>query len=92
MMARSMTWPRPVVSPARRAVIVANAAARAAMPSARPNGGRVGGPSGSPVIAANPLIASARVPNPGRPAYGPIWPNPVTRARTSPGLSAESSG
>ena len=30
-------------------------------------GGSVGGPFGSPVIAAKPLIASARVPNPGRP-------------------------
>ena len=41
------------------------------MPSASPNGGRVGGPSGSPVRAAKPLIASASVPNPGRRAYGP---------------------
>ena len=37
--------------------------------------------------AANPLIASARVPKPGRPAYGPIWPKPVIRAITSRGLT-----
>ena len=46
--------------------MIAYAVASDAMPSARPNGGRTGGPSGSPVIAANPLIASASVPKPGR--------------------------
>ncbi len=61
------------------------------MPSARPNGGSVGGPSGSPVSAANPLIASARLPKPGRAEYGPNWPNAVTRAITSAGLAACSS-
>ena len=66
-----------------------DAVASAAMPSASPNGGSVGGPSGSPVIAAKPLIASANEPNPGRRAYGPIWPNPVTRAMTSRGLPGE---
>ena len=40
--------------------------ASAAIESARPNGGRVGGPSGSPVMEAKPLMASARVPKPGR--------------------------
>ena len=54
MMARSTTCPRPVVSRARSAVIVANAVASAAMPSASPNGGSVGGPSGSPVIVGEP--------------------------------------
>ena len=49
-----------------RADMTANAVAREAIPSARPNGGRVGGPSGSPVDAAKPLIASASVPKPGR--------------------------
>ena len=34
----------------------------AATPSARKNGGSVGGPSGSPVTWANPLMASASVP------------------------------
>ena len=43
-----------------------NAGASEAMPSPSPKGGSVGGPSGSPVIAANPLIASACVPKPGR--------------------------
>ena len=66
MIARSTTWPRPVASRARSAASVAYAAVSAEMPSARPNGGSVGGPSGSPVMAANPLIASARVPKPGR--------------------------
>ena len=70
--------------------MIANAVVSAAMPSASPNGGSVGGPSGSPVICAKPLIASASVPKPGRLAYGPNWPNPVTRARTSPGLSSAS--
>ncbi len=86
MIAMSMTCPRPVGSRARSAVMTANAVVRAVIPSARPNGGSVGGPSGSPVMAANPLIASASVPNPGRFAYGPVWPKPVTRATTRPGL------
>ena len=62
-----------------------------ATPSARASGGRSGGPSGSPFSAAKPLIASASVPKPGRAAYGPDWPKPVTRASTSRGLAAESS-
>ena len=37
-------------------------------------------------MAANPLIASANVPKPGRSRYGPDWPNPVTRTTTSRGL------
>ena len=65
-MATSTTWPRPVDCRWWRADMTANAVAREAIPSARPNGGRVGGPSGSPVDAANPLIASASVPKPGR--------------------------
>ncbi len=55
------------------------------MLSARPNAGNVGGPSASPVRWANPLITSARVPNPGRAAYGPCWPKPVIRTMTSRG-------
>ena len=47
-----------------------------ATPSARPNGGRVGGPVSSPVWWASPLIASARVPNARRLAYGPLLPEP----------------
>ena len=66
MIAMSTTWPAPVRSRAARAVITAYAVARPAIESARPKGGSVGGPSGSPVIAAKPLIASARVPKPGR--------------------------
>ena len=41
---------------------------RAAMLSASANDGKVGGPSGWPVIEAKPLIASASVPKPGRSA------------------------
>ena len=52
--------------------MIAKAAVSAEIPSANPNGGKVGGPSGVPVIEANPLIASANVPNPGRFEYGPI--------------------
>ena len=58
------------------------------MPSASPNGGSVGGPSGSPVIAANPLIASASDPKPGCRAFGPDCPNAVTRATTRRGLAS----
>ena len=88
-MARSITWPRPVRSRVNRAVARANAAASEVTPSARPNAGSVGGPSGSPVNDANPLIASASVPNPARRRIGPTCPNPVIRARISPGFSAE---
>lgn len=91
MIAMSTTCPSPVRSRPASAVITAYAVASAAIESASPNGGRVGGPSGSPVIAANPLIASARVPKPGRCAYGPNCPKPVTLARTSRGLTACSS-
>ena len=61
-----------------------------ATPSASPNGGSVGGPSSCPVWWANPLIASIRVPNARRSAYGPSWPNPVTRSITSRGLISSS--
>ena len=67
----SMTWPRPVCSRSRSAIMIANAVASAATPSASPNGGSVGGPSGSPVSAAKPLIASASVPKPGAPRVRP---------------------
>ena len=88
MIAMSSTWPRPVCSRARSAVMIPNAVVSAATPSARPKGGSVGGPSGSPVMAAKPLMASASVPKPGREEYGPNWPKPVTRASTSPGLAS----
>ena len=61
-----------------------------ATPSASPNGGSVGGPSSCPVWWANPLIASIRVPNARRSAYGPSWPKPVTRSITSRGLISSS--
>ncbi len=98
MIAVSMTCPRPVRS--RRGARHDRERGREGRdPSARPNGGRVGGPSGSPVIAAKPLIASASVPNPGRVRYGPDLPEArdpgedeprVARptARRSPGPSA----
>ncbi len=66
MRAMSTTWPSSPRSRAASAVITAYAVASAAIESARPNGGSVGGASGSPVSAAKPLIASARVPKPGR--------------------------
>ena len=88
MIAMSMTCPWPVMSRWRSAIMIADDVARAVIPSARPNGGRVGGPSAGPVIAAKPLIDSARVPKPGRRRYGPVWPKPVTRAITSRGLRA----
>ncbi len=61
------------------------------MLSASPNAGSVGGPSAVPVRWANPLIASASVPNPAREAYGPVCPKPVIRAITRPGLTRCSS-
>ena len=50
--------------------VTAYAPASAAIPSARPNGGSVGGPSGSPVMCAKPLIASASVPKRGAASTG----------------------
>ena len=58
---------------------MANAAASPVASSVRAIGGSSGWPSGSPLMAANPPIASAIVANPGRPAYGPSWPNPEIR-------------
>ncbi len=84
----STTCPRPLVSRARSAAITANAVASPATPSASASGGSSGGPPGSPFSSANPLIASASVPKPGREAYGPVCPNPVTRATTSRSLSS----
>ncbi len=57
-----------------------------ATPSASMKEGSVGGPSDSPVVCANPLIASPRVPNPGRDDLGPVRPNPVTCSITILGL------
>ena len=91
MIATSTTWPRPLASALRSPAVTAKLVASAAMPSARPNGGSVGGPSGSPVRAAKPLIASAIDPNPGRDPYGPNCPNAVTLAITRRGLAACSS-
>src|SRR5215471_11679661 len=56
--------------------------------SASASGGSTGSRSGKPVRAANPLIASTSVPNPGSGAYGPVWPKPDTRTITSPGFRA----
>lgn len=91
MIAMSTTCPVPVRSRAASAVSTAYAVVRPATESASPKGGSTGGASGSPVSAAKPLIASARVPNPGRCAYGPNCPNAVTRASTRRGLAADSS-
>ena len=43
---------------------------------------------GSPFMAAKPLAASTRVPNPGRSLAGPLWPHPEMRASTNPGFQA----
>ena len=48
------------------ATMVANAAARAVTSSVRAMGGSSGRPSGSPLMAAKPDMASASVANPGR--------------------------
>ena len=87
----STTWPSPVRSRWRSATITVNAPASAVTSSVSAIGGSSGAPSGSPLIAANPLIASAIVAKPGRPAYGPSWPKPVTRRMTSPGFRSSSS-
>ena len=42
----------------------------------------MGGPSGWPVTCANPLMASARVPKPGRSLAGPPPPYPLTWSMT----------
>jgi hypothetical protein len=86
-----MSWPIPPW-PSRyfSAIRAAATAAMPAMLSARPNDGRVGGRSAGPVWNAKPLIASASVPKPGRCAYGPLCPKPVSLTSTSPGLSARS--
>jgi hypothetical protein len=61
----SITWPSPVRSRWRSATITANAPTTAAISSVSAIGGSSGAPSGSPLIAANPLIASASVAKPG---------------------------
>ena len=66
MIATSMICPPPSrASRLYRQMSTALAVAWAAIPSASPKGGSVGGPSGTPVMWANPLIDSANVPNPG---------------------------
>ena len=63
----SWPWPEPPGrSRCHSAVMTAATTVMPAIESARPMDGSVGGPSGSPVTAANPLMASARVPKPGR--------------------------
>ncbi len=75
---RSMTWPRPpLTSTLRTAITVAMA-----------SGGSTGSRSSNPLRDAKPDMASTRVPNPGRFAYGPVCPNPDTRTRTSFGLAS----
>ena len=60
----STTWPTPEC----RATMVAKAATRPVTSSVRAIGGSSGAPSGSPLMAAKPDMASARVAKPGRPA------------------------
>ena len=71
---------------------MANAAASPVTSSVSAIGGGNGGPSGAPFSAANPDIPSATVAKPGRFAYGPSWPKPVTRVITSRGLRVEQRG
>ncbi len=66
-----------------------NAPASAVTSSVSAIGGRSGAPSGSPLIAANPLIASAIVAKPGRSAYGPSWPKPGDAQDDEPGVPLE---
>ena len=66
--------PPPCTSRWYSAIITAKVADWAATPSARKKGGSVGGPSGCPVTWANPLMASASVPKPGRSLVGPPRP------------------
>ena len=80
----STTWPTPEWS----ATIVANAAASPVTSSVSAIGGGSGWPSGLPLSATRPDIASAIVANPARDAYGPSWPNPEIRVMTSFGLRA----
>jgi len=60
----STTCPTPECT----AASVAKAAARAVTSSVRAIGGKSGPPSGSPLMAAKPDMASARVAKPGLPA------------------------
>ena len=83
-----MVCPSPVASRWRSAASTPNAPASAATPSPRAKPGSVGGPSGSPVRCAKPENASASVPKPGSEARGPVWPKPLTRTRTRPGLAS----
>src|SRR6476660_4682021 len=89
-MAESTTWPRPVRWRACSATIVPRAANVAASASPSDTPARDGGRSASPVTYLMPPIASPMEPNPARGAYGPVWPNPVTRVMTSPGLISQS--
>ncbi|CAB5119697.1 unannotated protein [freshwater metagenome] len=50
--------------------------------------GRSGCPSASPLTAAKPDIDSAMEAKPGRCAYGPVCPNPLTRVKIKVGLMA----
>ena len=63
--------------------MMALAANNAALVSASGKLGTMGAPSGSPFIAAKPLAASIKVPNPGRALPGPVWPHPEMRNITS---------
>ena len=85
-MAESTTWPRPVRWRACSATIVPRAANVAASASPSDTPARDGGRSASPVTYLMPPIASPMEPNPARGAYGPVWPNPVTRVMTRPGV------
>ena len=89
-MAESTTCPRPVRWRACSATIVPRAANVAASASPSETPARDGGRSASPVTYLMPPIASPMEPNPARGAYGPVWPNPVTRVMTRPGLISQS--
>ena len=89
-MAESTTCPRPVRWRACSATSVPRAANVAASASPSDTPARDGGRSASPVTYLMPPIASPMEPNPARGAYGPVWPNPVTRVMTRPGLISQS--
>ena len=68
--------------------MVANAATRPVTSSVSANGGNIGSPPGTPVIDASPDIASAIDAKPGRFAYGPSCPKPLTRVMINFALRA----
>ena len=83
----STTWP----TPEYKATMVENAPTSPVTSSVSAMAGSKGCPSASPLTAAKPDIDSAIDAKPGRCAYGPVCPKPLTRVSTKEGLMARSS-